>query len=296
MQFVMGVDDSTETTPPWQSANNNTDINSIHHTEETTPPWQIEGSTGLVRTNDQDDWNIDVSDTAPSPLQMDDWGNYHTRSRTHGNRTPADMDTASLIREHDGTYIHDDQTRRHSAIHPTNYSHSDSTDSYTSNIPEEVVRLHKGRKSVKPKKDSETLTDIIGLDGQGKSYRKSKKVSFTDRDSEVKRSWPEPREKGERRMIAANYAAVEIHGFFGLIDDGSVGEGRMLIVHVPKWIRGYFLDIRQGDTLHVYHANGGKIGGTLTVLSTGRHQYYAPGRRVTTCTVCVPEEQWAPFS
>jgi hypothetical protein len=113
---------------------------------------------------------------------------------------------------------------------------------------------------------------------------------------EVRRSWPEPRDKGERRIVASNYSAVEIHGFFGLIDDGSVGEGRMLIVHVPKWIRGYFLDIKQGDRIHVYHANGGKIGGVLTVLSTGRHKYYAPGRRVTTCTICVPEEQWAPFS
>ena len=112
---------------------------------------------------------------------------------------------------------------------------------------------------------------------------------------EVKRSWPEPREKHERRIIAANYSAVEIHGFFGLIDDGSVGEGRMLIVHVPKWIRGYFLDIKQGDDLHVNHPKG-KIRGVLHVLSTGRHKYYAPGRRVMTCTVCVSEENWAPFS
>ena len=114
--------------------------------------------------------------------------------------------------------------------------------------------------------------------------------------TQVKRSWPEPPEKGERRIVSANYSAVEIHGFFGLIDDGSVGAGRMLIVHVPKWIRGYFLDIKQGDTLHVYHAKGKKVGGTLTVLSTGRHKYYAPGRRVTTCTVCVPEEEWAQFA
>ena len=109
------------------------------------------------------------------------------------------------------------------------------------------------------------------------------------------RRWPEPREKNERRIIAANYSAVEIHGFFGLIDDGSVGEGRMLIVHVPKWIRGYFLDIKQGDDLHVHHSIG-NVKGTLLVLSTGRHKYYAPGRRVMTCTVCVSEEQWAPFS
>ncbi len=28
------------------------------------------------------------------------------------------------------------------------------------------------------------------------------------------------REKHERGIISANYSAVEIHGFFGLIDDG----------------------------------------------------------------------------
>jgi hypothetical protein len=113
---------------------------------------------------------------------------------------------------------------------------------------------------------------------------------------EVKRSWPEPREKGERRMISANYSAVEIHGFFGLIDDGSDGSGRMLVVHVPRWVKGYFMDIKQGDVIHVYHARGLKIGAALTVLATGRHKYYGPGRRVTTCTICVPEEQWAPFA
>jgi hypothetical protein len=113
---------------------------------------------------------------------------------------------------------------------------------------------------------------------------------------EVKRSWPEPRQKNERRMTAANYGAVEIHGFFGLIDDGSDGSGRMLVVHVPRWVKGFHLDIKQGDTIHVYHARGLKIGAALTVLNTGRHKYYSPGRKVTTCTICVPEEQWAPFA
>jgi hypothetical protein len=113
---------------------------------------------------------------------------------------------------------------------------------------------------------------------------------------EVKRSWPEPRTKNERRMTAANYSAVEIHGFYGLIDDGSEGAGRMLVVHVPKWVKGFFMDIKQGDTIHVYHARGKKIGAALTVLATGRHKYYGSGRRVTTCTICVPEVQWVPFT
>jgi hypothetical protein len=69
----------------------------------------------------------------------------------------------------------------------------------------------------------------------------------------------------------------------------------MLIVHIPKWIRGYFLDVKQGNDLYVYHPQG-RIRGVLFVLSTGRHKYYAPGRRVMTCTLCVSEEKWAPLS
>ena len=99
----------------------------------------------------------------------------------------------------------------------------------------------------------------------------------------------EPRSIGE-------YTAMEIHGFFGLIDDGSeaAAEGWMLIVHIPKWVRGYFMDIAEGDTIHAVHVSG-KAGGVLSVLATSRHRYYSPGQRVTTCTICVPEEQWERF-
>jgi hypothetical protein len=131
---------------------------------------------------------------------------------------------------------------------------------------------------------------------ESKATAKLVRSQSTPQLTEVKRSWPEPRAKNERRMTASNYNAVEIHGFFGLIDDGSDGAGRMLVVHVPRWVKGFFLDIKQGDVVHVYHARGVKVGGALTVLSTGRHKYYGPGRRVTTCTICVPEEQWAPFA
>ena len=72
-------------------------------------------------------------------------------------------------------------------------------------------------------------------------------IEGTTPEETHKRSWA-----GTQRICAANYAAVEIHGFYGLIDDGSEGAGRMLILHVPRWVKSYFMDIRQGDTLHVY--------------------------------------------
>ena len=54
------------------------------------------------------------------------------------------------------------------------------------------------------------------------------------------------------------------------------------------------MDILQGDALHAYKTNG-KVGGTLTVLSTGRHKHCWSGRKVSTCTVCVPEYRCASF-
>ena len=101
-------------------------------------------------------------------------------------------------------------------------------------------------------------------------------------------------DRRRKRITPGQYTAMEIHGFFGLIDDGSCSQGRMLICHVPSWVRGQFLDINDGDVVHAWHVSG-KTGGVLTVLSTGRHRYYSPGQRVTTCTICVPEEEWARF-
>lgn len=96
------------------------------------------------------------------------------------------------------------------------------------------------------------------------------------------------------RVCPSNYTAMEIRGFFGLIDDGSASQGRMLIVHVPGWIKGYFLELKDGDDIHAAHVNG-KVGGVLRVLAVGRHRYYSPGHKVSTCTVCVPEHQWERF-
>ena len=107
------------------------------------------------------------------------------------------------------------------------------------------------------------------------------------------RSWPDDR-KNQTRLVASNYKAMEIHGFYGLIDDGSTGAGRMLIVHIPRHIRGHTLDIKDGDVIHAVHCTG-TAGGKLRVLSTGRHRYFGPGNKVSTCTVCVPEEDWAEF-
>ena len=111
-------------------------------------------------------------------------------------------------------------------------------------------------------------------------------LSLLERDADER-----DEERRVRRITPSCYSAMEIHGFFGLVDDGPCSSGRMLIVHQPSWVRGAFLDMRDGDDIHVWHV-AGTAGGVLRVLSTGRHRYYSPGQKVTTCTVCVPEEQW----
>jgi hypothetical protein len=133
---------------------------------------------------------------------------------------------------------------------------------------------------------------------------------FFDKDEDVKLKAKNPLPKSSQpsrvrnpsvyggeprlRICPSNYTAMEIHGFFGLIDDGPVSAGRMLIVHVPSWVKGYFLDLRDGENIYAAHVNG-KVGGVLRVLAVGRHRYYSPGSKVSTCTVCVPEEQWEKF-
>ena len=274
VQFMIRTEDIISTPrplPPWHSVNN---------ADQDTPPWQNEGCTThpINQTDRQsvpyNDWDTPAAGTSPPPLWMDD-----ERESRDTTRPPAT-----------NTGIRDSETDWQATEHRHDYSGY-----YTEEQP---IRHPSGQRSFP------SGNTIFGTDKSKNydskhasgSHKKDKKVNELPLITEPRRSWPEPNEKGERRIVAATYSAVEIHGFFGLIDDGSVGEGRMLIVHVPKWIRGYFLDIKQGDTLHVYHAKGKKISAALQVLSTGRHKYYAPGRKVTTCTVCVSEEQWAPFS
>jgi hypothetical protein len=323
MQFVRNVSEGTAPTPPWRSNN---------HTSNTTPPWKSENDeTDTVDAVDTQQQTDTPASAVPRALWMDD--RTHRTHRTHpthpthpthrvvrGSAEFGDETNESVTNYHDYHGDHDyhdyhdyyadtfesDHASNHYFIKGTHERHTNHSDYYTDPVPEQCenptnrprrpVSKKNGKLSDSNEADETYENEAWKLEKRSQQTVNKLNKAKTIGAGEVRRSWPEPREKGERRIVAANYSAVEIHGFFGLIDDGSVGEGRMLIVHVPKWIRGYFLDIKQGDTLHVYQANGGKFGGALTVLSTGRHKYYAPGRRVMTCTVCVPEEQWAPYT
>jgi hypothetical protein len=152
---------------------------------------------------------------------------------------------------------------------------------------------------------------------------KIKKHTYSQQyEQSAERSWPllERKVKYKReecmtappkRVVSANYMAIDTDERFGLIDDGSTGAGRMLIMHVMKRTRKNrndnnnnndtndpLYDVRQGDVIHANRADDNTEGSNfmpLHVLSVGRHRYYPPGSVVTTGLICVPEEDWAPF-
>lgn len=169
-------------------------------------------------------------------------------------------------------------------------------------IREPPSQRRKGRKlpgvpesdePAEPARDAKTGDPLLYDLEDGVKLRPSHPIPKSSQPSRVSKP---PVYGGDNRLrvCPSNYTAMEIRGYFGLIDDGSASQGRMLIVHVPSWVRGYFLDIRDGDDIHAAHVNG-RVGGVLRVLAVGRHKYYSPGHKVSTCTVCVPEGQWERF-
>ena len=100
----------------------------------------------------------------------------------------------------------------------------------------------------------------------------------------------------KKRLGRSVYDAVQTHGHFGMVDTGESSCGiRRVVCHVPKNSRGYMLDIKPGEVIHANSGRGKPIGGKLDVHYVTRHQYFAPGRKVTSCAIGVPEYQWQRF-
>ena len=106
----------------------------------------------------------------------------------------------------------------------------------------------------------------------------------------------DPEDPPKRRLGRSLYDAVQTHGHFGMVDTGESSYGiRRIVCHVPKNSRGYILDIKPGEVIHCNSGRGRPIGGRLDVQYVTRHQYFAPGRQVTSCAIGVPEYQWQRF-
>jgi hypothetical protein len=102
----------------------------------------------------------------------------------------------------------------------------------------------------------------------------------------------------KKRLGRSQYDAMDIHGFYGLIDTKTVHQGnRLLTLHIPPRSSAYCFDLRQGDLIHVNSMLATQWGRrtTLDVGFVTAHDYFPPGRKVTAYTVGVPEYQWEHF-
>jgi hypothetical protein len=94
-------------------------------------------------------------------------------------------------------------------------------------------------------------------------------------------------------FLPGNYAAVEAHGLFGLIDRGSPSPGvRSLLAHTPRGAPPDRLQgLRVGETMAV-RTRGDEEERELRVRYLTPARYYAPGRRITMLGVGVDDRAW----
>ena len=87
------------------------------------------------------------------------------------------------------------------------------------------------------------------------------------------------------------YDAMQSHGLFGLtLVDRTLAGACVLLLHVPRCNKRYFIDVKMGDQLQTI--TSGMEHMYLDVLFVTPDRYYAPGRRVTTMLLGVPDGQW----
>lgn len=90
-----------------------------------------------------------------------------------------------------------------------------------------------------------------------------------------------------------NYAAVEVHGGFGLIDIGSQNSGvRDLVAHVPRSARGDPLRVLRVGGVFEAAARGQSRSIPLRVRYLTPARYFAPGRKITALGLGVDDRAW----
>jgi len=90
-----------------------------------------------------------------------------------------------------------------------------------------------------------------------------------------------------------NYAAVEAHGGFGLVDLGSAASGvRDLVAHVPRSARGDPLRALRVGGVFEAAARGQARPLPLRVRYLTPARYYAPGRKITALALGVDDRAW----
>lgn len=94
-----------------------------------------------------------------------------------------------------------------------------------------------------------------------------------------------------KRITPANYDAIEIHGYFGLIYDGigSFSEHSVIVHTCNRLDKQHMLGLQPGDDIHVVFLRARKKG-VLNVRYITRSQYFSPGVPIT--SVCIGVDHW----
>ena len=90
------------------------------------------------------------------------------------------------------------------------------------------------------------------------------------------------------RVCPSRYDAIQIHGFFGLINTGvgSYGEN-VLIVHTGSRLsKDHMLSLKNGDEIHIINLHEHK-NRVLHVRYVSRYKYVSPGTPITTLQIGV---------
>ena len=98
------------------------------------------------------------------------------------------------------------------------------------------------------------------------------------------------------RIGRSMYVATANNGTLGIIDKKtSVGGHSILLVHVPKKIKDFTLDLKVGECLTVRGLTRSSVQEPLCIMFVGRSQYFPPGKKVSSCVVGVDTAAWDRF-
>ena len=121
-----------------------------------------------------------------------------------------------------------------------------------------------------------------------------------ERGAQKKRARPfKSKTKGTapKRIGRSMYVATANDGKLGIIDQNkSISGNSHLLIHVPKKHSSQVLDLRVGDPLVMTKVRYGSEPREFQIAFVGRSQYFAPGKRVSSCMVGVDTMGWKDFT
>ena len=128
---------------------------------------------------------------------------------------------------------------------------------------------------------------------QPKRVQRPKRLAKSTPQSQ---STKETETRKKSRIGRSMYVATANNGTLGIIDKKtSVGGHSILLVHVPKKIKDFTLDLKVGECLTVRGLSRSSVQEPLCIMFVGRSQYFPPGKKVSSCVVGVDTAAWDRF-